>query len=118
MLDLMPDIIEKFKSFDIKLLTAYPSDSNSVSYPCVTYFDYANEDKVIGDNMGYSDISYKFEVWSLTIADRIRLAKTIDMMMKSLRFKRTMAEPQFLHGKYRYILIYKRTMFENYEEEN
>ena len=113
MIDVTPDIISLFKSNNITLIDEYAQDSINI-YPLVTYSLTTNIDNIMGDNVGYSNISYTINIWSYSRKECVDLAQKIDGIMKAIKFERSGGDEQYFNGLHRQIMAYSRTMREIY----
>ena len=116
MINVTEELRSQFALSGITLIHESTSDSNT-KFPCVTYYENNNTDEAVGDNMGYSRVSYMINVWSYKMSELIDLCCKVDKAMKRLKFIRKADNEQNVGGLYRKILNYERLIKENYEME-
>ena len=56
--------------------------------PCISYMEINNYDNVVGDTLGYSNISYQIKVWANDIKVIQSYVQQIDKVLKPLGWKR------------------------------
>lgn len=59
--------------------------------PCISYMELANVDRISGETLGYSDISYQVKVWGTDIKDLQKYSLEIDKALRPLGWRRTSA---------------------------
>lgn len=116
MIDVIPELVSLFKQKGINLINESVSDSVN-TYPIVTYRERDNSDMAVGDNMGYSRISFVINIWAYSLKEISRISTKIDTIMKSVHFVRDNFTEQNVNELYRKIATYSRTIKESYKEE-
>ncbi len=116
MIDVIPELIGLFRKYNIQLINESVSDSEN-TYPMITYRERDNSDLAIGDNVGYSRISFVINIWAHTPKEASALAVKADMIMKSVNFSRDNFTEQNIGGLYRKIATYSRSIKENFKED-
>lgn len=69
-----------FEKFDIEKQT-----------PCITYMEISNTDYANGDTLSYSELAFQIKVWGSTMAEIVTITASIDTLLKTLGFTRTLA---------------------------
>ena len=113
MIDLTPALIKLFEDNSIELIPEDADDSDT-KYPCVTYQEIENADDEMGDNIGYSSIAYRIQIWGYDVKQIAELSKQVDIIMKKCCFKRFMTGKQNINGLHRKILDYRKKVQEDY----
>lgn len=113
MIDIIPELRPIFLENGINLIPSDEADSNT-KFPCVTYREQSNIDERVGDNVGYSNVSYIIEVWDYDFEAMTETCNKVDKVMKQYKFTRYMSEKQAIDSLHRKILGYRRLIKENY----
>lgn len=111
MMDVTPELIRIFQENGIDLIPEDATDSKT-PIPCVTYYEQNNADNVVGDTLGYSDVSYMLQLWGYDMAGLMKTRGVVDSIMKSAGFRRSTFNHQTIDGLHRYILGYERLIRE------
>lgn len=88
MIDVHPEILSTLKTI---LPTHYEMTLSNQKTPCLSYMELSNVDRVSGETLGYSDISFQIKVWSKEISDIQKYASEVDRALRPLGWKRTSA---------------------------
>lgn len=109
---IVPDICKIFNEKGVIIVPQMDIDSNMLP-PCITYMPMDNSDIAVGDNVGYSEVSYQFQVWNRKYSELIKSSEKVDKIMKQLKFVRISAPEQCIDGLFRKILTYRRIVKES-----
>lgn len=60
----------------------------SAKTPCISYMELGNYGSAFGDTQEYARIQYQVKVWAHDIAEIQKYAQMIDVIMRSLGFRR------------------------------
>lgn len=87
MIDVYPDIRSALNTI---LPTHYEMTLHSgFKVPCISYMEVSNVDRISGETLGYSDISFQVKVWSTDISDIQKYSSEVDRVLRPLGWKRT-----------------------------
>lgn len=86
----MIDYDKELRSALSKILPTYYEMvlTSKTETPCISYMETNNYYVAIGDNLGYSRITYQVKVWGINIEDLKKYALQIDAALRPLGFAR------------------------------
>lgn len=87
---------------------------SKTSIPCITYMENQNNDNVVGNTIGYSDIGFTIKIWATKVSDIDSVAINIDSIMRNLGFKRTSANELTYNDQVQKVLMYQALGKETY----
>lgn len=56
--------------------------------PCITYIENGNDDNLVGDTLGYSNIRYTIKIWSHSVQELTDLTARVSEQMRLLGYRR------------------------------
>lgn len=56
--------------------------------PCITYYENGNDDNLVGDTLGYSNIRYTVKIWSHSVEELTELSAKVANEMRLLGYRR------------------------------
>ena len=56
--------------------------------PCITYIENGNDDNLVGDTLGYSNIRYTIKIWSHSVQEATEKAAQVAEQMRLLGYRR------------------------------
>ncbi len=56
--------------------------------PCITYYENGNDDNLVGDTLGYSNIRYMIKIWSHSVEELSNMSAQVADQMRLLGYRR------------------------------
>lgn len=105
MIDIKPLVVEALQGTGLNVYYELFTDS-SAPIPCITYRETNNADRLTGDTLNYSDITFHIKLWARSVAETATYAALIDNALKPLGFTRTFADELVVDDVIQKILRY------------
>jgi len=90
---------------------------SSVKLPCITYLEIGNSDNLVGDTLGYSDITMNIKIWSNTVSDIATYMPQVDKALRDIGYKRISSNELVMGTQICKILTYQGLGLEEFTEE-